>query len=458
MPFHDIEVQSEDNMFVPIVKHTFIALSKPFVCATRRLKSVPASLRLCTDCDCSSSYDNCSEKGHAVSDVSTDAWTDASCDEDDGVKTPSASDSEDSFSVASLPVSPASQSRPTKQLAANAFSSMSMLSTHPTSVREDAVPPPPTPLPRPARLNAGAALFKPMSQAPKEDPVHPHYKHHIAKVIKAAMKILQESELAADVQISENLQDCTITVKTNGEGEVIREAMLAVAKQALLGAAGQSKCIFLMGFAAPDPFTMIPLGFEATFGAMENAKTACWHVFKKGFCRHESGCRMQHAVAKVPIRVIVESAQNNAPPAIANGMADSVADLVSTVMSALKKSPYVASVEACKDASAQTWSIEVSPLQQTPAQEEYLLSLAKHALLDTGSSSDVVGLMGRTAKPFLPKPNGFVAVLGEMKAENKVCWDYYSSGFCRKGCACRWEHPDCLMPLSVHIKSCRRMM
>lgn len=449
MSFHDIEIQSEDNTFAPIVKNTFITLTKPFVCATRRLKSVPASLRLFPESDDSFSYE--AKVCRADSDISNDEWTEASTcyEEDDGMKTPLVSDSEDSFSVASLPMSPMRQ-RPTMPTPLNFVPPLSILSTQPTTAQAEVPPPPPGHFRTPLRLNSKAPAFKPMTQA--SDDMLPHYKFHIAKVVKTAMDTLQKCALASHVQILENPRDCTITLKTKAAGELARANMLAAAKQALSDAAAQSKCIFVMGFAAPDPFTMTPLGFEATLGAMENAKTACWHVFKKGFCRHESGCRMQHAVAKVPVRVVVESAEFKAPVAAVIDFKDSVADLVSTVTNALQKSHYAAKVEACADVAAQSWSIEVSGIRDTPAQQELMLAFAKQALLDTSARLGVVDVIGRTAKPFAPKSNGFVAVIGEMQPENKICWDYYSSGFCRKGCACKWEHPACQIPVSVHIK------
>jgi len=84
------------------------------------------------------------------------------------------------------------------------------------------------------------------------------------------------------------------------------DGLIENAQKVLMAAAAKSDNIFLMGYAGGKPFTMTEDGFEATFGAMQDKKKACWHIFKKGFCRHGAECNKQHPVALVTVQVRVQ--------------------------------------------------------------------------------------------------------------------------------------------------------
>jgi hypothetical protein len=136
------------------------------------------------------------------------------------------------------------------------------------------------------------------------------WKHQYRKKYDAVMKrigmALAESDLLAGVTISDDAQDCCIVLQVRDEVESVAEQLLTLAQKTLLQVTTKSKCIYVMGYCTPNAFKSQAYGFEATLGAMENATTACWHVFKKGVCRHDINCCKQHAIYKVPVRVIVE--------------------------------------------------------------------------------------------------------------------------------------------------------
>jgi hypothetical protein len=136
------------------------------------------------------------------------------------------------------------------------------------------------------------------------------WKHQYRKKYDAVMRrvgmALAECDLLAGVKISDDSQDCSITLQVREEVDSVAEEVLAFAQKTLLQVTTKSKCIYVMGYCTPQAFTRQPFGFEATLGAMENATTACWHVFKKGVCRHDVNCCKQHAIYKVPLRVFVE--------------------------------------------------------------------------------------------------------------------------------------------------------
>lgn len=70
-----------------------------------------------------------------------------------------------------------------------------------------------------------------------------------------------------------------------------------------------------------------------------------------------------------------------------------------------------------------------------------LLAVAKRALVTSVEQSATIYMLGYLAKPFADEANGFSVTLCGMEDEATACWDYYSQGFCYRGCACKWEHP-----------------
>lgn len=207
-----------------------------------------------------------------------------------------------------------------------------------------------------------------------------------------------------------------------------------------------------MGYCSPKPFVMQPQGFEATLAAMESPVSACWHVFKKGFCRHGNECAKMHPVVEFPVRILVESIQFNSCSSFVSTFKQEVADLTMAVIASLGECNYTEKVEAFKDKDCQGWTIEVSLKQGSSMHKNYILTLAKSALYSATNNSTTVYIMGYAQKPFQPKSRGFVTLLGDMQDESVACWDFYSKGMCRHDCTCRWTHPECLVPINVALK------
>jgi hypothetical protein len=163
--------------------------------------------------------------------------------------------------------------------------------------------------PQKSRLNVVAPQFRPKAaeEPPKSKPVEEPSKPTTDKfsfVIREAVRLLQASGFTENIEVVEKATDISIVVQMNGGDETLAEGILTIAKQALLEAASHSKSVYVLGYCTPNPFAMIPHGFEATLGSMENAGQACWHVFKKGFCRHDNECQKQHPTHRVPVRVV----------------------------------------------------------------------------------------------------------------------------------------------------------
>lgn len=438
------QVVHDDWMAKVSVKNTFISLESTSATGVSRRRSVPASAKLCLG---ESPRGTSSVKMHVVhadSDGSTDAHTEGSTCSDCGTKTPDSLDNycfDESASYSCIEEMP--------------FQGVWL------------VPPPPMPFvqvtpivePPRARLNTKAAAFQPKTAEDtlkelSKDSAKP-YRDQAREVISWAKQTIEGSKDVEGVEIiaNESSKGWTMIIRPHKKADEQETDRLAtIAKDALLDAASGSRCIYFMGYTAPKSSVFRPQGFEATLGAMESARDACWHVFKKGFCRHGEDCCKQHPVCEVPIDVVIECTQFNASSSFIKEFKQEVADLTMSVMATLEASPYADNVEAVRSESSEAWTIEVTPKEQLPNHKDFLLTVAKSALFNATSGSNSCYIMGYANKPFITTSTGFLTMLGDMQDESRACWDLYSKGMCSRECTCRWEHPECFVPLKIVVK------
>merc|ERR1719253_1025593 len=431
----------------PIVKNTFFDFQSPLARARSRNSSVPPSFHLCREEVSKASSEkirSTSNHTDASTEVQSERWADFVTDSECGTKTPMSLDNcclEDASSETSMPLHGYSVDACAENLWCR--SSSSLLAASP--------PPQPHPQARPHRLNAKANLFQPQKVA--AETANTQYHHRFSEVIHRARSAMESSGRVGDVLVSESEEGWCLIVRPNQSiTDFCTEEAINVAKEALLQATSNSKCIYLMGYCGAKPFTTQPQGFEASLGAMENAKSACWHMFKKGFCGHGDGCSKQHPACQMSVRVVVEMAQFTASQRSVDAFKQHAADVAMAVTASLQGCIYSDKVEAFKEETCQGWVIEVVAKEEIQTHKDYLLTLAKHALLSATSYGSSGYVMGYVAKPFVQKGCGFVTMLGDMHDESRACWDFYSKGICTRTCECRWEHPKCLMPISVVIK------
>jgi hypothetical protein len=227
------------------------------------------------------------------------------------------------------------------------------------------------------------------------------------------------------------------------------DTIIEHAKKALVKSTSTCKSIYLMGYMLDIAFSAQPQGFSATLGAMENSATACWHIFKKGFCRHGDMCCKSHPVWKVPVRVLVESTSLNASPWLVKVFGEEMVDRSMAVVSALNNCELAEKVDAFKD--CQGWTIEVTPKEDTETHRELIYTLAKSALLQKPTQGGYSHIMGASTHPFVSKPEGIVTLVGLMRCQSTACNDFFSKGLCnRRGC--RYDHATCVMPITVIVK------
>lgn len=413
----------------PTVKNTFINFDCTPKNGPRRTgSSVPASTRLCKDAE------TLSERKTRTATLDTDISTchGSTCSEA-GSEEP-----------------PLSSAVSTPQLPESGWQ---------LGLEQVEPPPTPTALRNVVRLNSKAAAFTPLSMAADanatatQQPTD-HYQRQISEVVRCAKVAMSASEHIMDISLSHDEKGYTMIIRPNcavADGHWQTSILLQLARDALLDVAAASNCVYVLGYCA-KPFNMRALGLEATLGAMMAAKTACWHVFKKGFCRHTNNCCKQHPVKEAQIQILVEGVQFNAHASFVKSFCDQVAELTLNVSAALDECPYVELVEAFKGQDGQGWTIEITPKGHLTGCEEYLMTLAKNSLFGATGSSGIPYIMGYASRPFVSRPNGFVTVLGDMQDESRVCWDLYSKGYCTRDCDCKWEHPECMMPLNVIMK------
>lgn len=123
---------------------------------------------------------------------------------------------------------------------------------------------------------------------------------------------------------------------------------------------------------------------------------------------------------------------------------------VSLVKAALEGFSCVVDVQIVEE-GVECWAFTIKVRAEDMQRTEYVLTLAKEALLENAEKTPCVKVVGHRLAPFLPFPHGFVATLGFVQDESKACYDAYGRGFCRRGCSCRWQHPPCGRSIRVVV-------
>jgi len=305
-----------------------------------------------------------------------------------------------------------------------------------------------------ASLTSLPSVSKECTAKPVKGPTKQQYMQQFEDIIQFTVQAAQCSGLAGHVELTSDEDGWSIVLEPLiCADDCQAERLLTIAKEALSEASSQSRCIYLIGYNSPKPVIMQPQGFMATLGAMENPKSACWHMLKKGFCRHGDECNKKHPVVEVPVQVLLERGQfNSSSTRSVRDFKRHVADLAMSVLATLKRSPLTESVEASKEKRHQGWKLEVVLKESMMTHKDHVLSLAKDALLNVTSTSKHVYILGDQAKPFVSKSLGFVTWLVDMQDEKKACWSLYTKGCCKRDSACRWEHPTCLVPFNIIVK------
>mmetsp|Transcript_86730 Transcript_86730/g.273627 ORF Transcript_86730/g.273627 Transcript_86730/m.273627 type:complete len:384 (+) Transcript_86730:133-1284(+) len=122
---------------------------------------------------------------------------------------------------------------------------------------------------------------------------------------------------------------------------------------------------------------------------------------------------------------------------------------VSTVKAALQSWPCSRNLEVT--GHAQGWIICIKVRAEDVPRAEYILKMAKEHLLWSTNDSPSLRVIGHRLAPFVSSPLSFTATLGAVLDDSKACYEAYGKGFCRRGHACRWQHPPCTKSIQVAV-------
>lgn len=154
-------------------------------------------------------------------------------------------------------------------------------------------------------LSSKAALFRPggasfMPCQVVQDPLPYTFGQEAARMVTIMKKAVEESELAWQVEVVNQASGWFISIQMNEESHT--EQVRTIAKQALLDAALESSCTYVLGYLS-KPFVATPDGFTATLGAMRDESLACWDVYRKGVCRSAGQCGCLHPRCMMQLNV-----------------------------------------------------------------------------------------------------------------------------------------------------------
>jgi hypothetical protein len=270
----------------------------------------------------------------------------------------------------------------------------------------------------------------------------------LAKHIKN-LELLHPEDIKS-VEVFNNAKGSQVCIQARGNDDCDgMQRLVELAKEAVLEGIGiKTKNVYIIGFRANNQgFHPAPQGFRATIGHMEESAKACWHLFKKGFCRHGKYCKNLHPSETATIDVVIECMQLKAPTMITTRFQHDVACLVRQIVSTLAECSYVASVEAVGNNGG--WSIEVSS-ENDLVSKECFSDLAM-GMLSNAQANNLL-LMRHASEPFTRHSNSFTATLANVEGKNDVCYECYSIGFCRFHVTCKFRHPSCFMPIEFATK------
>jgi len=276
----------------------------------------------------------------------------------------------------------------------------------------------------------------------------------VAEMVEDVKTILARSPKIASADLAQSSDGWFLVVAPTKGNTVTGDHVLALAKRALHEAAEKSKSVYVLGYKNPEfAFTTKAQGFEAKLAVMGIIQRACLCTFKQGTCQQGWTCRKDHPVIQVPVRVFLDAAQFQvtATEPVIQYCKQEFANFLMMVIHMLANNSGVA--VTLHDEGGEGWSLEIPVIAEHSNFREHFLTLAQSAFLEASRQSKNIFVMGDGADPFIPTPNGFAAMLGEMTDQSQACWDVYKDGICSREGGCRWQHPQVLMPVRLVLKA-----
>jgi hypothetical protein len=255
------------------------------------------------------------------------------------------------------------------------------------------------------------------------------YRSKVEKVLRRCVAFLEESDLIAHVEMSSNANDLSVYIQVQGHGGLLVDYVSTLAQETLIESISQSKCIFIMGYCSPQPFTVRPFGFEASLAAMENATKACWHVFKKGFCKHGLNCSKQHPIYTIPLRVFVQPSGFCAPPPLVsmNDPKFLIGGFVHSLATMLEHDARITGVQALGNHISNGWTLEVSLEAPSEEDQQDVLDTIQQQVLAITSSSCGIHIVEYAGRQFVQTSTEFAVLLGASMFDSLEIADFVVS-------------------------------
>jgi len=135
------------------------------------------------------------------------------------------------------------------------------------------------------------------------------------------------------------------------------------------------------------------------------------------------------------------------------GARRSFAEIVAAGLQVLRSSENVQTAEVQETGTG--WTLTCSML---PSRMQHFAEISDRVgktLLEAAAKSENIYVVGYENAPFvefLDRP-GFSTQLALVQDEESACWDLLAGGYCRRGCACRWQHPTWQVTVDVNARS-----
>lgn len=154
------------------------------------------------------------------------------------------------------------------------------------------------------KLSSKAKAWEPTSVL--KDPAFDALAVEVEQIMTNTKLVLEAEVLSGGVGfvLATGWQGSSLLIHLNQEHAAMAEAVLNMAKQALLQAAEISAATYVLGYKG-QPFSPQPGGFVATLGALWDTSSACWDTYMWGCCNRHN-CRWQHPSHTALVSVTIE--------------------------------------------------------------------------------------------------------------------------------------------------------
>lgn len=458
-----IDVSSSDTY---AVKNTFIDLRQYNHGAKRRNKSLPPSFSPTAFVTCSGlPRGNCASPDKFVtfgdSDDSTDMRTEASDDAPSSdLGNLSAYAASSTYDYAGVCEPCGGMAYPSPEWIQNTIQNPDMWSQAPVpwtssdAPRYQKLSSKATAFQPSTQLSSGAVAFRPSQQPMMKGTIEQN--QEVGEMIKAAKAvILERGRNIGNVDVVQGAEGWSLVITPDRKSTAQVEGLLELAKDSLLIAAERSKNVYVMAYMVKEvAFTPKPQGFAAQLGLLkgECSYGPCWRALKRADCGHTAHCYKEHPAIEVPVEVFVEMTYLNAAVPMVTHFKQEAANIMMMVTAMLTSAACGAGAQVITD-EEKGWSIEVYVRDEELYLKDHILTHAKNAFTEAVQHSKTVYILGSGAAPFITKSNGFTTTFALMSDRTQACWDIYMQGACWRQHSCRWQHPECIMPINVTLKT-----